>query len=395
MATDVLVIGAGLSGLFAALHLVEQGRTALVLEAREPGYGASGRNAAGCVPMWLGMLPTQVEAKLGAPGARLNALHAQAPSLLHGIVERHAIECDLRSRGATIFAHRMGAAPWLERLCAEWNTRGGRVTFDADATPPSLLFRTPAGPSATFHAAATVNPLALGRGLADAVQRLGGRIFARSPAIGLVRQAGGWTAVTRKARVTARHVVVATEGYEAIEGLTPLLARSYMRVPFGILVSAPVQDIEDILPDRRPIADTNRANPLWLMADAQDRLLLSMLPPAGRSAGLEKPGRLAARRLRRMFRALPVEWAHYWEADIAIGGNGLPRLMEMDENLVALGGYSGQGILPALIAGKELARRLDGQSDIALPVEAPRPMRGRSLVPWLLRYAVFPLARSF
>ena len=96
---DVCVIGGGFTGLSAALHLAEQGVEVAVLEAHEPGWGASGGNG-GQVNPGLKHDPDQVEADFGADlGGRMVALSGDAPNAGVRLIERHQIDCDALQSG--------------------------------------------------------------------------------------------------------------------------------------------------------------------------------------------------------------------------------------------------------------------------------------------------------
>src|SRR3984957_6804503 len=96
---SVCVIGAGFTGLSAALHLAEQGTDVIVLERNEPGWGASGRNG-GQVNPGLKHDPDTGEADFGAElGGRMIAMSWNAPSFVFELIERHGIRCDARRNG--------------------------------------------------------------------------------------------------------------------------------------------------------------------------------------------------------------------------------------------------------------------------------------------------------
>ena len=71
---DVLVIGAGFTGLSTALHLARQGIDVAVVEAAEPGWGASGRNNGQVIPTLTRPEPDDIIQRHGAAGERLVAL---------------------------------------------------------------------------------------------------------------------------------------------------------------------------------------------------------------------------------------------------------------------------------------------------------------------------------
>src|ERR1700722_5829911 len=97
--TSVAIVGGGFTGLSAALHLAEQGVDVVVLEAHEPGWGASGRNG-GQVNPGLKHDPDRVEADFGHDfGERMVALAGNAPNLGFDLIQRHQISCSALQSG--------------------------------------------------------------------------------------------------------------------------------------------------------------------------------------------------------------------------------------------------------------------------------------------------------
>ena len=98
--TDVAVIGGGVTGLSTALHLAGQGAKVVLLEAEEPGWGASGRNG-GQVNPGLKLDPDTVERDFGRElGGRMNAFAGAAPAFVFDLIQRHGIRCDARRNGS-------------------------------------------------------------------------------------------------------------------------------------------------------------------------------------------------------------------------------------------------------------------------------------------------------
>src|ERR1700689_202421 len=96
---DLAVVGGGITGLSTALHAAEQGAKVVLLEAEEPGWGASGRNG-GQVNAGLKLDPDTVGRDFGAElGGRINALAGAAPQFVFDLVKRHAIRCEARQNG--------------------------------------------------------------------------------------------------------------------------------------------------------------------------------------------------------------------------------------------------------------------------------------------------------
>ena len=115
---DVLVIGAGFTGLSSALHLAERGVSVVLLEAANIGFGGSGRNA-GLVNAGIWKTPQHVQRLLGADaGARFNQALRDTPSLVFDLVDRYAMQCRA-SRCATVhMAHAPSGFAYLRAIPA-------------------------------------------------------------------------------------------------------------------------------------------------------------------------------------------------------------------------------------------------------------------------------------
>ena len=117
---DVAIVGAGFTGLSAALHLAELGKQVVVLEAQTPGWGASGRNGGQVTP---GLIenPNHTISKFGPDmGRRMIALSGNVGKLVFDLIVRHDIECDARPVGWLCAAHNATALRSLERKATQW-----------------------------------------------------------------------------------------------------------------------------------------------------------------------------------------------------------------------------------------------------------------------------------
>jgi glycine/D-amino acid oxidase-like deaminating enzyme len=210
---DVIVIGAGFTGLSTALHLREAGVDVAIVEAAEPGWGASGRNNGQVIPTLSRPDPEDIIAKHGAVGERFVAMLRDSASTLFEVARRYNIEAEQEQAGWVQPVHSLGRIKIAERRVRQWSKFGA---------PVELLSREQArdmtGSDAWFggfwnKTGGHINPLALARGLAHAVLGLGARIYARSPAESFERRGDRWAVKTEKGEISGRALVVASNAY--------------------------------------------------------------------------------------------------------------------------------------------------------------------------------------
>src|SRR4249920_1764360 len=96
---DVIVIGGGFTGLSAALHLREAGVDVAVVEAMEPGWGASGRNNGQVIPTLSRPDPEDIIVRHGAAGERFVALLRDSASMLFDLTRRCQILAEQEQSG--------------------------------------------------------------------------------------------------------------------------------------------------------------------------------------------------------------------------------------------------------------------------------------------------------
>src|SRR3954451_14945376 len=208
LVADVVVVGAGYTGLSAALHVAEAGPSVVVLEAVEVGFGCSGRNV-GLVNAGLWMMPDALVSELGqVHGMRLLELLGEAPSLVFELIEKHAISCEVARNGTLHCAVGAKGLAELEERLRQWQARGAPVhLLDAAQTAQKVGTQVYTGSLLDLRAG-TIQPLAYARGLAGAAIRAGARIFTSSPVINAQEEDGTWLVRTRRGSVRAEWVIV-------------------------------------------------------------------------------------------------------------------------------------------------------------------------------------------
>ncbi|WP_322989616.1 FAD-binding oxidoreductase [Hoeflea sp.] len=372
--TEIAIVGGGFTGLSTALHSASQGLDCCVLEARQIGYGGSGRNV-GLLNAGLWLPPQDVRSRLGEKlGSRLVEVLGDGPSYVMSLIEKHQIRCELTRTGTIHAAHSPSGFKDLQRRAEEWIRLGA---------PVRLLDRNEAATkigSDAFYGgllderAGTINPMGYVRGLARAAKAADAHIHTGVSVTKLTpKPGGGWLLATNSGTVSARSVVLATNAYS--DDLWPGLKSSFVPINFFQIATAPLGPrVADILPERQGIWDTGTIM-FSLRRDMADRLIVgSMGSVIGGDNGLSE--RWARRLLKRMFPKLgPVEFEQAWHGQIAMNAEHMPRIHRLAEGLYTPIGYNGRGIAPGTIFGKAIADLLAGgdEADLPMPVTGVKP----------------------
>ncbi|MET8280209.1 FAD-binding oxidoreductase [Micromonospora sp. NPDC005174] len=405
---DVVIVGAGYTGLWTAYYLARADPTlrVVVLEKEIAGYGASGRNGGWCSALFPTSL-TGLARRHGrdAAVAMQRALHDTVPTVGR-IVAAEGIDCDWAD-GGTVTLARTG--PQLARARAtvdEARAFGFGVDhlalLDADEAAARCAAEGVRGGTYTPHCA-TVHPAKLVRGLARAVERLGVTIHERTTVTAIRTGA----AVTETGSVRASVVVRATEGYTPI---LPGLRRAVAPV-YSLMVATeplPEQTWKRIgLADRETFSD-HRHVIIYGQRTADGRLAFG-----GRGApyhfgsrispGQDREPRVFAALRRTLGELFPVlgpdvPVAYTWGGPLGVARDWTASVgFDRDRGLAWAGGYVGDGVGASNLAGRTLADLIRGERSelTALPWVGhrsprwePEPMR------WLAMNAALRLMTS-
>ena len=381
---DVAVIGAGFTGLAAALHLAQTGTGVAVLEARTIGWGASGR-AFGQVVPYLQHDHSRILAYYGPErGQRIIDAVAAGPSLVFDLINQHSITADAVRTGLLFAAHTKAGRAGLEARTSYWQSRNAPVAMlDRPATAAAIgsgMYATASLDQRGGH----LNPYAYAIGLARAAARHGARFYPHTPVRGLRRDGNAWLITTPAGRMRADAVVIATNAYGA--DLWPGLQRSFVAMRGHALVSTPLSNNlrRDILPGGQPLTDTRRLfSGVRLLPGGELHVSLD-----GPAFGAESTPFIATAeaRIAQLYPQLgKLNWQEIWSGWIAITPDHLPRVHELAPGVFAGLGYSGRGIAAATMMGREIALRLHGtaEADLAFPLSPLRriPLHGLARLP--------------
>lgn len=380
--TQVAIVGAGYTGLSCALHLRERGIDCLVLEAREPGWGASGRNNGQVIP-GLKLDPDDVVRLHGEPGERMVRASAEAPALVFELVRRYGIECEAVNNGWIQPAHSTRALRAIERRFAQWHQRRAAVEWiDAARVPEVLGTRYYKGAWKDLRGG-SVNPLGFARGLARAAAALGAVIHTQTPVESLERAGSGWRLRTPHGDVAAEQVVIATNAYS--DDVLAQLGSTIVPIRSAQVASAPLTAAQAaaILPSGECASDTRRLLTSFRITPGSHLVMGG----AGATGGDYEPPMVRAlhRAADEMFPQLgAIRWGHAWSGVWAVTADHLPHLHEPAPGVFAALGCNGRGVALATLWGRMLAERISGAraEELAFPLTQPQPVRFGRLHRW-------------
>ncbi len=353
---DVTIIGAGYTGLAAALRFASHGRDAIVLEAHEPGFGASGRNTGWWVPFWTLLTPEKALERFGeAAGGRFCQMMIDAGRLVSQLVETHGIACDMRQTGVICAASTPETLKKLQSSAATWRQWGAPVDeIDVIAMRDYVATDRYIG-GVMYRDGGQLQPLDYCRGLAAAAVRSGVRIHSRSPATALVPEGNGWRVTTPTGTVRARQVLLATNAYPPIFSK---MQSKFLHIKIAMIASEPFPDQgRRYLPQGAAMADVDSHDAFGVGFDCEGRLVTSVMPAFRDGITPEAAARPFWRMFRNIFPDAPerVGWQSLWHGEICVPSDALVKTEELAPGLFAAFGYSGNGIAQASMVGTEMA----------------------------------------
>jgi len=369
---ETAIVGGGYCGLSAALHLAESGTQPVLLEAEEPGFGASGRNG-GQVIAGLKLDPGEMITKFGRErGEALHRFSAGTADLVFSLIERFQIQCEAHRDGWIQAAYSPKVLAGIERRAGELSERGENVELLGKGRLADLLGTDFYRGGLLDRRSGMVQPFSYARGLARAAAASGAMLFGNSRVRRLTREEGHWRLETAKGSVTAKEVLLATNAY--LGDLHPALKTAMIPVASYQIATDPLSPELDraILPARLPVSDLMQLG-VYFRRDDEGRFIIG-----GRGSFTERERPDLFDRIRRHARTLfpalrAINFSARWGGKLALTFDHLPRLVTLEPGLHAAYGCNGRGVALQTLMGKLAADRLRGLRHDDLPIATLPP----------------------
>jgi gamma-glutamylputrescine oxidase len=356
---DVCVVGGGIAGCSAALHLAERGYSVVLLEQHRIGWGASGRSGAQAIH---GVASGQAKlARLIGPGPARAVwdVSIEGLALMRELIARYRIDCDWVD-GTMLTAvkprHDRELRRELEELRGTLQYRSVRY-MPRDEVCATLATRRYIGALYDSNGG-HLHPLNYTLGLAAAAERAGARLYEDTRALGFtsarVRTPGG--------EVRARYLVLCGNVY--LGKTAPALAAKIMAVGTHIIATEPLgaERARRLIANNAAVSDMN-----WVLdyfrRSADHRLLFGGRVSYSGIGSFEAPGATRARMLRVFPQLAAVGIEYSWGGYVDITMNRAPHFGRLMPNVYFLQGFSGHGIALTGIAGKLVAEAIAGQAE--------------------------------
>lgn len=366
---DVCIVGAGYTGLSAALHLAERGYSVRLLEAHRVGFGASGRNG-GQIGAGQRIEQDEIERMVGQDSAqKLWQMGLDARDLVHNLIARHDLDCPIAPGVIHADWQESGARhhqAYAEKLARDY---GYTDLEPLDRAQLQAIVKSPRYKGGVLdRGAGHLHPLRYVLGLAKAALAAGAVIHENALVVS-IEQGAKSIIRTQSGHVQADHVILATNGY--LGGLERRVAAKVMPINNFIIATEPLPE-GAVLAKNMAVADSKFVINYFRLSE-DNRLLFG----GGESYGYRFPdiSRTVRKPMLEVFPQLADTRIDYaWGGTLAITMNRLPCFMRVAPHILSASGYSGHGVALATLAGRIMAEAIAGQAErFDLMAKLPMP----------------------
>ena len=384
--SDVVIVGAGYTGLSAALTLARAGRSVQVFDRQRPGEGASTRNG-GIASGNLRPSYRRMVAKFGR--ARADALQAEAKAAredLARFITDEAIDCDYKMTGRFTGA---GKPAEYEGLAREADLLRKSLGIDTHAVPRSEQ-RSILGTEFYYgglvrNDIAGLHPAKFHRGMLELARKAGVVVHGETAVLGFAPKNSGYEVETARGKVQADHLVMGTNGYT--DGVDPWLRRRLVPVRSRMIATVPLSNnlMAELMPKGVMVAETRKLH--YYYRPSPDGTCILFGGRDGTIAGEpDWPTKSLKRALADIVPVLEgVDLTHSWYGHVAMSRDMIPRIFSRDGMRYAVG-YCGSGVVWARWAGQKAAWQIlgDPRGESALDLRPPPAIPLYNGTPWFL-----------
>ena len=361
---DVVIIGAGYTGLSAARHIAKSGLVPVVLEANHPGWGASGRNG-GVITAKFRLSFRDIDAAHGrAMARRMYEIAHESVEMVEELVSEFGIASARLTRSGQVKAAHNDATLRAAIDEAAWMTREMRDTEVRILDPHQVRDETG---SQVFvggilnPGSGGIHPLNYLRGLARGVAQRGVPVFQESPVIALRRDGDGIVAETLDGVVRARQAIIATNSYSDLTSATARVQQTLVPFRSALIATEKLSPnlAGSLMPTGRTYTETKRMMRWFRKVD--DRIIFG-----GRGAFGKQDSESAFDALRKaMVGIFPeladIPLAFKWSGLVAMTLDSVPHVGRLDDRTLYSVGYNGAGIAMSSLMGRYLAVLVCGE----------------------------------
>jgi glycine/D-amino acid oxidase-like deaminating enzyme len=383
---EVVIVGGGYTGIAAGRELAARGVQAVVLERATLGWGASTRNGGMVLPDVKHAGVAELRRRLGPGGAAVYASTVEAVRMVETLVEELRIDCDHVRSGHLELAHCPSHVRDLRHM--------QRIYRDELGIPARVLrpeeLASEIGSGAYYGALAVessggLQPAKYFAGLARSAMDAGVEVHERTEALAIAGRNGRFVVDTSRGRLSARDVLVATDGYSGRS--LPGLRRRIIPVGSFIIATEPIEQAlaKEISPRGRMFFDSKNFLYYWRLSPDGTRVLFGGRASFAPTTIERARDYLYAgmTRVHPQLRGVAVDFA--WGGNVGLTLDRIPRLGRLD-GVTFAAGYSGTGVAASTYFGSAAGRWLAGEGP---PDFANLPFRAIPL--WSIRAAWLPL----
>jgi gamma-glutamylputrescine oxidase len=361
---DVVIIGAGYTGLSAAHHIAKSGLQPIVLEANQPGWGASGRNG-GVVTAKFRLSLRDIDAAHGrALARRMYEIAHESVEIVEELVSEFGITAARLTRTGQVKAAHNRATLQAAINEAEWMKReiGDEEVRILDAHQVRDETGSPAFVGGVLNpGSGGIHPLNYLRGLVEGLTRRGVAIFQETPVLRLRRENGKVVAETPSGVVRARQAIIATNSYSDLTPATSHMQRTL--IPFRSAIIAtdvlPRNLAGHLMPTGRTYTETKRMMRWFRMVD--DRVVFGGRGAFGRQDSEAAFGALRKAMIGIFPELAGVPLAFKWSGLVGMTLDSVPHIGRLNDQTLFSMGYNGAGVAMASLMGRYLAAFVRGE----------------------------------